>query len=311
MQLFKAFDRGPTIVRDIVRVEPAFAGESDTLDAVLTAFDPLAALPASLVALRRAATLRSWSEGLAAWNARAQRQIQVMRQHGSEATTARLLQRLFAADFGGARLGEGLDATEATFAGDLLLDGALLSNALRLDGARMLAAVDITDARISHDVTAEQAQFVGPLTATGLTASRAVRLGDSSFMSDVTLDRADIGKELWLRNAKIAGAFSMQGARLRRDAGLGACLYGGPVTLDETQFDDTVSFEGATIRDRLSLDRCTFAGRLWLTGIVPSGGISVAGTRFAGDIVPPLHDVMPIRSPQRDLVERLRRSGSR
>lgn len=126
----------------------------------------------------------------------------------------------------------------------------------------------------------------------------------------MTLDRADIGKELWLRNAKIAGAFSMQGARLRRDAGLGACVYGGPVILDETQFDDTVSFEGATLRDRLSLDRCVFAGRLWLTGIVPSGGISVEGTRFAGDIVPPLHDVVPIRSPQRDLVERLRRGGS-
>ena len=310
MQLF-TFGRGSAIVREVIQVEPAYASASAALDSAFASAAGVADLPPDLIALRRDATRRNWAEGLTAWNARAARHLQVMRQHGAEAATARMLQRVFAADFGGARLDDGLDAAEATFVGDLLLDGATLLHALRLDGAQLLASVDLSGVRVGHDITAEQAQFVGPVNAADLIATRSVRLGYSEFRSDVTLDRADIGKELWLRNAKIGGAFSMRGARLRRDAGLGSCNYGGAVTLDDTQFGDTVSFEGATIRDRLSLDRCAFAGRLWLTGLVPSGGISVVGARFAGDIVPPLHDILPISSPQRDLVERLRRGEAR
>ena len=311
MQLFKAFDRSASLVKEVVRLEPAFATEEATLTALFAIPDPTASLPASLVALRRAATSCNWAEGLTAWNARAARQLQTMRQYGGEAATVRLLQRVFAADFGHTTLDSGLEATEATFAGDLLLGEARLSNALRLDGAKMLASVDLAGARVTHEITAEQAQFVGPLTMTDLSAGRAVRLGYSNFLSDVTVDRVDIGKELWLRNANVAGAFSMRDARLRRDVSLGACTYGGPVLLDGTRFDDTVSFEGAVFKDRLSLDGASFAARLWLTGITLSNGITFERTRFAGDIVPPLHDIVPIRSPQRDLVERLRRRDSR
>ena len=131
-------------------------------------------------------------------------------------------------------------------------------------------------------------------------------LGFSEFLDDLSFDGATITRELWLRNSKVAGTLSAQNATLKRDAGLGNCVYGGPVTLDGSRFLDTVSFEGATFERMLSLDRCTFAGRVRLEDAKLAGGISVRGTHFEGEVIPPIHEIVPTPSPQHELIDRLR-----
>jgi hypothetical protein len=41
------------------------------------------------------------------------------------------------------------------------------------------------------------------------------------------------------------------------------------------------------------------------------GGISVRGTHFEGEVIPPLHEIVPSASPQHELFDRLRRSDFR
>jgi hypothetical protein len=56
----------------------------------------------------------------------------------------------------------------------------------------------------------------------------------------------------------------------------------------------------------LSLDRCTFAGRVRLEDAKLAGGISVRGTHFEGEVIPPIHVIVPTPSPQHELIDRLR-----
>jgi hypothetical protein len=103
----------------------------------------------------------------------------------------------------------------------------------------------------------------------------------------------------------------MRNARIERDAGLGNCVYSGQVVLDESHFLDTVSFEGATFERMLSLDRCIFAARVRLQDAKFAAGISVLGTHFEGEVIPPIHEIVPRPSPQHELFDRLRGSDFR
>ena len=218
----------------------------------------------------------------------------------------RMLQQILADDFSGASFAGGFDASGMTFAADLVFSRCSIEGALRLDDARLLASSDFSGAVVGQDLTAERTQFAGPATFSGLDVGRAAKLGFSEFLDDLSFDGATITRELWLRNSKVAGTLSAQNATLKRDAGLGNCVYGGPVTLDGSRFLDTVSFEGATFERMLSLDRCTFAGRVRLEDAKLAGGISVRGTHFEGEVIPPIHEIVPTPSPQHELIDRLR-----
>jgi hypothetical protein len=308
--MFTSVKRSAVLAREVVRLEPRYAGEAEALAALFEHPEraATAALPDRIVAARRGATLRAWADGLPAWNARASERIGFLRQIGQDPHLVRLGQQLLAADFGGTTLAQGLDAAGAVFAGDLILERSVIGGALRLDGADVLARCDAADVRIGHEITAEQARFAGPVVLAGATIARSARFGYAAFMSDLILDRARIDKEMWLRHARIAGEIQMRGAHLRSDAGLGACLYGKAASFDGTAFDDTVSFEGATFQDRLSLDGCVFGGRLRLAGLTLGAGLSVAGTRFRGEIIPPLDQIVASASTPREMLATLRKA---
>jgi hypothetical protein len=313
MPFFTASDRNSEILAEVISLEPDFVSQTATLRELLesaaTGADPL--LPESFIGLRRETTQQRWRNALADQNRRALRQVALMRRAGPRSSVVRTLQRILADDFSGMEFARDLDFSGTTFASDLIFSRCSVDGALRLDDARLLASCELSGAFIGRELSAERTEFVGPATFSGLDVGRAARFGFSEFVSDLTLDGARIGRELWLRNSKVAGALSMRNARIERDAGLGNCVYSGEVVLDESRFLDTVSFEGAIFERMLSLDRCTFAGRVRLEGAKLLGGISVRGTHFAGEVIPPFHEIVPTSSPQHELFDRLRGSDFR
>jgi hypothetical protein len=313
MPLFTVSDRNSEILAELISLEPDFASQTATLrdliGAAATGAGPL--LPDSFIALRKETTQRRWRHGLADQNRRASRQVALMRRAGPRSSVVRTLQQILADDFSGTAFACDVDVSGMTFASDVIFSGCSVEGTLRLDDARLLASCEFSGAFVARELTAERCEFVGPATFSGLDVGRSARFGFSEFSSDLTLDGARIGRELWLRHSKVAGALSMRNARIERDAGLGNCVYGGPVTLDDTRFLDTVSFEGAQFERLLSLDRCTFAARVRLGDVNLSAGVSVRGTHFEGEVIPPIHEVVPISSPQHELFDRLRGSDFR
>ena len=312
--MFTASERDSEILAEVLSLEPDFASQTATLRELIAAAAAKGAaplLPDSFVALRKATTQRRWRNGLADQNRRASRQVALLRRAALRRSVVRTLQQILADDFSGTAFVRDFDLSGMIFASDVILTGCSVGGTLRLDDARLLASCDFSGAFVDRDLTAERCEFVGPAIFSGLDVGRAARFGFSEFSGDLTLDGARIGRELWLRHSKVAGALSMRNARIERDAGLGNCVYGGPVILDGSRFLDTVSFEGATFERRLSLDRCTFAGRVRLGDVKLSGGVSVRGTHFEGEVIPAIHEVVPIPSPQHELFDRLRGSDFR
>lgn len=310
MRFFTGSNRNEEILAAVIALEPDFAPHTAALRELLEAAAAGASprLPKTLTELRKETTRRRWRNAPSGQDGQASRQVAIMRGAGAQKSLVRMLQQILADDFSGASFAGDFDASGMTFASDLVLSQCSIEGALRLDDAQLLASCDFSGAVVGRDLTAERTRFVGPATFSGCAVERAARFGFSEFLDDLTFDGASITKELWLRNSRVAGTLSAQNATLKRDAGLGNCAYGGPVTLDGSCFLDTVSFEGATFERMLSLDRCAFAGRVRLEDAKLAGGISVRGTHFGGEVIPPIHEIVLLPSPQHELFDRLRGS---
>lgn len=307
------------IAQSIAAIEPAFSGPNraliiDALEArhtapIMQARDLEAAFDKLPFALQEAITQSgsvAWSRGALSWRQRTEQVLQLLHNAGNDVAIIQLLQLLFGLDLRHNESIATLDLSSTTIPGHLILRDLSVAGDVYLEGLHVMGAVDARRMQVSRGVSGEQARYLGPVWLAGSRLKKAARFGYSQFQSDFDADSSVFGGGIWLRHASIQGEASFSACVFGSDSSFGACRYSGCVTFAGATFQDTASFEGATFESNVSLNTASFSGKLFLRDAAFKNGVTHEGTRFLGEVIPPLNEIVPIANKVDDARLRLR-----
>lgn len=311
--------KSASIAQSIITIEPAFS--STHKDMIISALDAgettliangadldaaFGSLPDSLKKAALEFGRSTWRCGVLPWRRRTEQVLHLLQRAGSDIPLVRLIQLLFTLDLRATDQLSTLDLSSTVIPGHLLLRDLSVSGDVYLDGLRVMGACDTRGLKVGRGISGEQAHFLGPIWIANCQIEKTVRFGYSQFHSNIDASDTVFSGGLWLRYANAQGDVDFSNCIFGSDSSFGACRYGGAAKFDRAKFQDTASFEGATFQSKVSLDEAVFAGRVFFREATFKTELSHQGTRFLGEVVPPLHTVTPPKNIIEEQVTMLR-----
>jgi Pentapeptide repeats (9 copies) len=312
-------ERFENIARSIAHIEPIFGGalqrlivtelEAEVVAPIRNGVDLEAAfdkLPQSLQEGIYQSGWQAWDQGAGLWRLRTEQILKLIHSANADVAVVRLIQLLFALDLRRPGQRSTLDLSSTIMPGHLIVRDISIGSDVNWDGLLLLGALDARGLKVGRRLSCEQAQLLGPVWVSGCQIEKSARLGYSQFQSDFDASGSSFGGGIWLRYAQIKGEAVFSDCIFSSDSSFGACHYGGSATFSNAMFKDTASFEGAVFESDLSLKNAVFAKKVFFFDAAFNQGVSHEGTRFLGEVLPPLNSLIPQRNEVEKEVNRIR-----